>query len=233
MRGTLTALSPPGDRIRGASQEGFRAERGNPERGNHEEPSNLEAGRVSLGGMTDTETPKLSRGTLRLGAIVLIGLVIVVAAVLILRDGDDETEPAGAKTLSVEELQELADSRDLPTFWAGPQSGLKYEVTETSDGAVYVRYLPEDAQVGDPRPGYLTVATYPLDNGYARVVQASRRDDTETERLPNGGLAVISSARPSSVYLGHRGEKYQVEVYHPSPERARELVLSGAVQPVR
>jgi hypothetical protein len=183
--------------------------------------------------MTETETPKLSRRTLGLGAIVVVVLAAVIAAWLLLSDDDDATGETGAKTLSVEELQELADSRDLPTFWAGPQSGLKYEVTETSDGAVYVRYLPEDAEVGDPRPGYLTVATYPLDNGYERVVAASRRDDSESERLPNGGLAVINSARPSSVYLGHRGEEYQVEVYHPSPDRARDLVVSGAVQPVR
>jgi hypothetical protein len=222
------ASSPPSERVPAASQQGFRAEPGS-----HEDASNLEAGRVSLGGMTDTETPKLSRGTLRLGAIIVVVLAVLVAAWLVLRDDDDEAGPAGAKALSVEEVQELADSRDLPMFWAGPQSGLKYEVTETSDGAAYVRYLPKGAQVGDPRPGYLTVATYPLDNGYERVVAASRRDDTETERLPNGGLAVISSARPSSVYLAHRGEKYQVEVYHPSPDRARDLVVSGAVQPVR
>ena len=220
--------SPPRDRVPAASEQGFRAEPGNPE-----DASNLEAGRVSLDGMTDTETPKLSSGAVRLGAILIVVVAVVVGAWLVLRDDDDDSGPAGAKTLSVEELQELADSRDRPTFWAGPQSGLKYEVTETSDGAVYVRYLPEGADVGDPRPGYLTVATYPLDNGYERVVAASRRDDTETERLPNGGLAVTSSARPSSVYLAHRGEKYQVEVYHPSPDRARDLVVSGAVQPVR
>jgi hypothetical protein len=222
------ASSPPTDQVRGASQQGFRAEPGN-----REDASNLDGGRVSLGDMTDTETPKLSRGTLLLGAILVVVLAIAIGGWLVLRDDDDETGPAGAQALSVEDVQELADSRDLPMFWAGPLSGLKYEVTETSDGAVYVRYLPEDAEVGDPRPGYLTVATYPLDNGYERVVAASRRDDSESERLPNGGLAVISSARPSSVYLAHRGEKYQVEVYHPSPDRARDLVLSGAVQPVR
>jgi hypothetical protein len=220
--------SPTTEHVPDRPAHGFRAEPGD-----SAVPSNLESGRVTVGDMTDTERPKLSRAAVRIGAAVLIGIAIVVAAWLILRDDDNETNGGGARALSVEELQDVADSRDRPMFWAGPQSGLTYEVTETSDGAVYVRYLPEGARVGDPRPGYLTVATYPLDNGYARVVAASKRDDTDSERLPNGGLAVMSSARPSSVYLAHRGQKYQVEVYHPSPERARDLVLSGAVQPVR
>jgi hypothetical protein len=182
--------------------------------------------------VTDIETAKQPRAGLRLGVILLVLSAVVVGAWLILRD-DDETAGAGPKAMSVEELQELAGSRERPVYWAGPQSGLQYEVTETSDGAVYVRYLPEGAQLGDPRPSYLTIATYPLDNGYARVVAASKRRGTTEERLQNGGLAVISSERPSSVYLAYPRGKYQVEVYHPEPRRARDLVLSGSVQPVR
>jgi hypothetical protein len=183
--------------------------------------------------MTDTETPNTAPRGLLFAAIAVIVLAVAVGAFLLLGDDDDESGTGGAETLSVEELQDLAASRERPTFWAGPQSGLKYEVTETGDGAVYIRYLPEDAQIGDPRPGYLTVATYPLDDGYDRVAEASRRDDTEAERLDDGGLAVINETRPSSVYFAHRDGNYQVEVYHPSPERARELVVSGEVQPVR
>jgi hypothetical protein len=169
----------------------------------------------------------------RLGAIVAVVLGVVLLAWLVLRDDDDNGDAGAAKAVSVEELQDLAGSRDRPVFWAGPRSGSTYEVTETPDGAVYVRYLSDDADVGDPRPSYLTVATYPIENGYARVVAASRNEGADAERLPNGGLAVVDSRRPSSVYLAYRGGKYQVEVYHPSPTRARELVLSGAVQPVR
>jgi hypothetical protein len=182
--------------------------------------------------MTDAETGQPPRRGLLLGLIAVVVVAAIVGAILLLGGDDDDSDGGGAQTLTVEELQDLAASRERPTFWAGPQSGLKYEVTETEDGAVYIRYLPEDAQVGDPRPGYLTVATYPLDNGYERVAAASRRDDTEAERH-DGGLAVINSTRPSSVYFAHRDGNYQVEVYHPSPERARELVLSGAVEPLR
>ena len=96
-----------------------------------------------------------------------------------------------------------------------------------------MRYLPEDADIGDPSPDFLTVATYPLENGYARVLAAAEEEGAKTEELPNGGLALVDADRPSSVYLAYEGEPYQVEVYDPSPDRALELVTSGAIQPVR
>ena len=167
----------------------------------------------------------------RIAAIVAVALGVGFLAWLLLKD-DGEGEQ-GARAVSVEELQEVATSHDRPVFWAGAQSGTQYEVTETADGAVYVRYLTEDAEAGDPSPGYLTVATYPLDNGYARVVAASKRKGAKARKIRGGGLAVLDSQRPSSVYLAYPRGKYQVEVYHPSPRRARDLVLSGAIQPVR
>jgi hypothetical protein len=175
-----------------------------------------------------------SRGV-RLGAIVAVIIGVALLAWLVLGGDEDDGGQAGApEAVSVEDLQERASSNeDLPVFWAGPQAGTTYEFTETSDGSVYVRYLPEDAEVGDPSPDFLTVATYPLENGYARVQAAAEEEGAEIEELPNGGLALVDADRPSSVYVAYRGEPYQVEVYDPSPDRAVELVTSGAVQPVR
>jgi hypothetical protein len=137
------------------------------------------------------------------------------------------------QAVSIEELQEEAGSSQVPGYWAGPQAGSAYELTETPDGSVYVRYLPEDAKIGDPSPDFLTVATHPLENGYARVLAAAEEEGAKTEQLPNGGLALVDADRPSSVYLAYEGEPYQVEVYDPSPDRALELVTSEAIQPVR
>jgi hypothetical protein len=175
-----------------------------------------------------------SRG-LRLGAIVAVIIGVALLAWLVLGgdDAEDGGQPGEPRAVSVEDLQEEAASSDLPVFWAGPQAGSTYEFTETSDRSVYVRYLPENADIGDPDPDFLTVATYPLENGYARVVAASRRKAAETEELPDGGLALVDAERPSSVYVAYEGEPYQVEVYDPSPDRALDLVVSGAVQPVR
>jgi hypothetical protein len=174
-----------------------------------------------------------SRG-LRLGAVAAVVIGIALLAWLVLSGDDDEGGRADEPhAVSIEDLQEEAGSRRVPVFWAGPQAGTTYEFTETSDGSVYVRYLPEDAEVGDPSPDFLTVATYPLENGYARVLAAAEGEGAKTEELPNGGLALVDADRPSSVYLAYEGEPYQVEVYDPSPDRALELVTSGAVQPVR
>jgi hypothetical protein len=181
--------------------------------------------------MTDPRVggrPSLS--ATQIAAVVAVALGIGFLAWLLLKDGGDDQS---AKEVSVQELEDAAASQDQPVFWAGPQTGAKYELTETEDGSVYVRYLTGEAEAGDPNPSFLTVATYPLPNGYARVVAAGRREGAETRRIRGGGLAVLDPQRPSSVYLGYPRGKYQVEVYHPSPNRARDLVLSGAIEPVR
>ena len=186
--------------------------------------------------MNDLGTMRRWRPTdLRIGAVVAVVLGLALLAFILLSGGDDDdsSSETGARQVTVEDLQETAGSRERPVFWAGPRSGATYEFTETSDGSTYVRYLTGGAEVGDPSPNFRTVATYPLDNGYARVVAASRREGAETTELQNGGLALVNPDRPSSVYLAYPRGRYQVEVYDPSPERALDLVVSGAVQPVR
>jgi hypothetical protein len=159
--------------------------------------------------------------TIRLGAVAAAVIGVVLLAWLVLGGDDDEGSQANEpQAVSVEDLQEEAGSSQVPVYWAGPQAGTTYELTETSDGSVYVRYLAEDAEIGDPSPDFLTVATYPLENGYARVLAAAEEKGAETEELPNGGLALVDADRPSSVYLAYEGEPYQVEVYDPSPDRA-------------
>src|SRR5687767_8469915 len=83
-----------------------------------------------------------------LGAIVAAIVVVGLAAWLLLGGDDDNGEQAaaGARAVSVEELQDVAGGRDTPVFWAGPRSGRKYEYTETRDGSAYVRYLPSNAE---------------------------------------------------------------------------------------
>jgi hypothetical protein len=183
-----------------------------------------------------SEKNRLGSRGVRLGAIVAVIAGAALIAWFVLGSGDDDGSGApegNSREVSVEELQELASGRERPVFWAGPQSGATYEFTETSDGSVYVRYLTGNAEVGDPSPDFLTVATYPLRNGYARVVAAAEEEGARTEELPNDGLALVEDGRPSSVYLAYEGEPYQVEVYDPSADRAVDLVTSGAVQPVR
>ena len=131
---------------------------------------------------------------------------------------------------SVADLQALATSLGHPVYWAGPKEGYTYELTRTSNGNVYVRYLPPGTKVGDQRAGYLTVATYPFPNAFDAVARTG--PGSSVLSLPNGGVAVVDGAYPRSIHLAYPGVDYQVEVYDPSPENARKVVAAGSIVPV-
>lgn len=175
---------------------------------------------------------RISVPQVRLGALIALGLATLLIGWLIL-GGDGSTPANGASSASESDLRDLAASSSTPIFWAGQRDGQTYELTRTSDGRVYVRYLPEGVDAGDPRPQFLTVGTYPRANAWAELRRAGRKPDAVSRQLPNDGLMVFSRARPTSVYLGYAGGRYQIEVYHPSANAARKLVLAGKVVPVR
>ena len=54
------------------------------------------------------------------------------------------------------------------------------------------------------------------------------RHDPVRER----GIAVYTRARPESVYIAHPRSELQIEVFDPSPRKARQIALSGRVKPV-
>ena len=139
---------------------------------------------------------------------------------------------SGATAASESELKAFADSVPHPVYWAGPNEGYTYELTQTTNGLVYVRYLPEGTDVGDPRPQFLTVGTYPRAGAFAELQRAAKAKGAVSLKIGDDGLAVFSQSRPTSVYLGYPEATYQVEVFHPSPDEARRLALSGAVVPV-
>jgi hypothetical protein len=172
---------------------------------------------------------------LRLGALVAIGLAAFFVGWLVMNRGEDApSAPAsGASATSESELRSFAESASSPVYWAGPKEGFTYELTRTTDGRVYVRYLPEGTAVGDPRSRFLTVGTYPRPAAFAELKRAGRAKGAVSLKIERGGLAVFNQNKPTSVYFGYPDARYQVEVYHPSPDEARRLALSGQVLPVR
>lgn len=187
--------------------------------------------RMSEPAITSRTLP-LTASPVRLGALLAIGFATFLVGWLLLGQEHKPSTPSGANASSESELRDVARHAANPIYWAGARQGDTYEVTRTNDGRVYVRYLPEGVEVGDPRPQFLTVGTYPRANGFAELRRAAHAPGATSRTLPNGGLVVFSKGS-SSVYFGYPAGKYQVEVYAPSAGSARNLVLSGQVVPVR
>jgi hypothetical protein len=129
-------------------------------------------------------------------------------------------------------LKTLAAVTNHPIYWAGKENGITYELTQTANGRIFIRYLPEGVEIGDRSGSYTIVGTYPVQDAFGAVQSAAEEDGAVTFKLPDGGLAVYNNSSPTNVYFAYPDTDYQVEVYDPDPERARELVASGAVQPI-
>jgi hypothetical protein len=145
------------------------------------------------------------------------------------------TAPAGrapAKAVTVAELKALAAKAGHPIYWAGPEPNTTYELTQTTDGRIYVRYLPRGVSVGDLKPNYLTVGTYPQANALPRLKASAANTHSATINLANGAFAYVVKNRPTSVYVARTGEDLLVEVFDPSAARAKQVVTSGMVQPL-
>jgi len=140
-------------------------------------------------------------------------LVVAVAAVALVvtwlaaqNEGTRSAIPgvnAGPKLVSQAQLEAFAKTLDRPLYWAGPKDGYSLELTQAGGSRIFVRYLPKGTEAGDPRAAFLTV-----------------------------GLAVIDRRKPTSVYFGYPDADYQVEVFAPSEQTARTLVLTGRITPV-
>jgi len=185
-----------------------------------------------------SHTPEVSAAA-RLQLLVL-GIAVAAAAVtvawLVLRDASPSKAPPASlspQLVSKTELAALADTLDRPIYWAGPRERFAYELTLTSSGRVYVRYLPPGSAAGDPRANFLTVGTYPGVSSYDNLKKVSTGPLVHSNLLHGGGLLVAPKSVPKSVYLAYPGAGYQVEVYDPSNGAARRLALTDVIRPVR
>jgi hypothetical protein len=173
------------------------------------------------------------------GLVALLAAAVAAGAWIASDEGDTEStasepEAAGAPSLATDdrELARRAASVGHVVYWAGPIANRRYELTQTRDGRAYVRYLTAGAEAGDVRPQFLTVGTYPVEDAFATTKAAAARDEALPVRAPAGSVAFTTTARPQSVYLAYEGSDLQIEVFHPAPQQARELVESGRIRPV-
>jgi hypothetical protein len=147
-------------------------------------------------------------------------------------------KPFGPRAATETDLKTISDILGEPIYWAGARPGNTYEVRRGADGNIFLRYLPpgtearaKGAASGTKAP-FLIIATYPLPDAYGAVVRASKRKGSVAVKIPDKGLAVYATKRPSAYYFAYPGSKYQVGVFAPTAALARKLVLKARVVPV-
>ena len=170
-----------------------------------------------------------------LGAAVAATATVVVILLVHSGSGASALPPpnSGPVLVSQAQLERLAAATAHPLYWTGPKKGYSYELTVARGGRVYVRYLPNGVKAGDPRPSFLVVGTYEQAGSFAYLKHAAKAKGSLSLGIDRGGIAVFSSASPTSVYFTYPRAKYQVEVYDPSADTARRLVLAGKITPIR
>jgi hypothetical protein len=141
------------------------------------------------------------------------------------------TSAAQPKAVSPAGLRSLAKSLGHSVYWVGPKKGDTYELTKVAGGQVYIRYLPAGTNVGSSAP-YLTVATYPFPKAFEAIQALAQQTNAVAINLAGGGLAVVDTRAPTSIHLAYPGSDYQVEVFDPSPARARQVVSSNQVKSI-
>jgi len=137
-----------------------------------------------------------------------------------------------AKQATSDELRSLSAQLGHPIYWLGEESGHIYELTHLKDGRIFIRYLPNGVPIGSPQAIYTIVGTYPVPNAYNVLKELAKKPGELSFAAPHNGLAVFSTSRPTNVYLAYPGSNLQIEVFDPSSQHARNLIMTGQVVPV-
>jgi hypothetical protein len=185
-------------------------------------------------------SPWARRPDVRVGAVIAVAIAVAFVVWLLVRGGDSNTastttngQAVGPVATSEDELRSLSDELGHPIYWAGPIPDRTYELTRTSDNRVFIRYLPKGVPIGIRQAAYTIVGTYPVENAYKVLQGLAKKPDESSFSAPSGGFAVYSTTQANNVYLAYPGSNLQIEVYDPSPQKARGLITSGQVAAVR
>src|SRR5947209_11808850 len=163
-----------------------------------------------------TSAWRMRQAPIRIGAVVALALAIAFVVWLVVRGNDNSSSTAKTSTVhkpgkktpkaretvraaSPQTLRALAQASGHPIYWAGAQPRVKYELTQVTDGRIYIRYLPKGVPLRTKHV-YPIVATYPVPNAYKAVRTAAKESGAVTFRAPRGGLAVYNQSAPTNVY---------------------------------
>jgi hypothetical protein len=176
--------------------------------------------------------------TARLGAaalLVVVGLIVGIAALA--GGGSGSSSEGGgseAVSLSASELLAKAGSLSGPAYWIGPRAGTSsYELTDTPDGRIYIRYLTGGTAAGDPRPDFLTVGSYPVAEAAKALEGVANSGEGQTLSHRQGYEVLSSSGATNAYVVFDEQPDIQVEVFSPQAGEAAQLATSGALRPLR
>ena len=170
----------------------------------------------------------------RLAVLLGLGAAVALAATLAItmtQGSSNSSSSALSKAVPVSlgGLKTLGSALNRPIYWAGVKTGLQYELTEASDGRVWIRYLPVSEKIGEQKTPFLTIGTYPLTDAYAATEAIAKKKGSVQIAAPTGAVAFYAIEHPTNVYVAFKGSSYQIEVFDPSAAVARRLVSSGQI----
>jgi hypothetical protein len=139
----------------------------------------------------------------------------------------------GPHAVTAAGLHDEASRLGHAVYWLGPKAGFTYELTVTKTGMTYVRYLPAGVKVGDKRPSFVTVGTYPTKNAYATVAAARKLKGAQVQEVSPNVIAATYAAHPHSAYVAWRDKSLVVEIFDPKPLGAQTLARFGLARPAR
>jgi hypothetical protein len=180
-----------------------------------------------------------NNNTLRIGILVVIAAVVGVGVWLALShnskknnsgNGGNVTSAIGPNAVSQSGLRDQAARLAGPLYWAGPKRGYHYEFQRTTNGHLYVRYLPKGVGIKQKPGRFLIVATYPWSHPYSALKKIAHGRGVDG---PGGSF--IIPARPgdsTSVLIAWPRGSDEVEVYHPTPGKAAAIAASGLITTV-
>jgi hypothetical protein len=191
--------------------------------------------RLSLGSRKEGE----DGSGIRASAVVAVALAVALLVWLLLIKGDDSgSEPEGSapaagaiEVVSESDLLATLKGVGFPVYWAGPRSGVEYEVSRPEEGRAYVRYLPEGEEAGTDEP-FLTVGSYQQPDALASIRKLAQKPGAILMQIPAGGIAYAEAPGATSAYMAFPGLDIQIEVFDPRAGKALELIRSGAIVPV-
>ena len=152
--------------------------------------------------------------TLRVGVLLAVAILAAFGAWIVLergRTGETSAPPAapadGPRIMTADGLTALAGLQGSSVYWAGPRPDVVYEVTKTTKGYVFVRYLPGGTSPGDPRPDFLTVASAPVNvtlslDSYGNLYIADTFNHHIRKISTNGIISTVAGSR-----AGMRGDE--------------------------